>query len=412
MQTKTMNHATAEQLLAEYKAGASFFLASPRQTLLAQGMVAVVPTNGYENEKAQIMDHIKQVLKRVKQQGISHHPMVVGAIPFDHLYPAQLMVPSEVEWAGPLSFGQWKEPIEQQADREYKVTPIPSPEGYKDAVEQGLQRIKAGDLRKIVLSRSLQLTSTQKVDIPRLLRQLAVHNPTGYTFAAALPDRVVRADAAPHEITGNRTLVGASPELLVAKSGMQVIANPLAGSAPRSSDPEEDRRRAQELLSSAKNRHEHAVVIEAVANALRPFCKTLDVPEEPSLIHTETMWHLSTVIRGELSSSSITSLDLAFALHPTPAVCGTPTPVAKQAIQEIEPFERGFFTGMVGWCNEEGDGEWIVTIRCAEIEDHTLRLFAGAGVVEGSKPEEELAETSAKFRTMLLAMGLNDDILK
>ncbi|ARA98009.1 MULTISPECIES: isochorismate synthase DhbC [Geobacillus] len=412
MQTKTMNRATAEQLLAEYKAGTSFFLASPRHTLLAQGMAAVVPTTGYENEKAQIIDHIKQVLKRVKQQGISNHPIAVGAIPFDHLYPAQLVVPSEVEWAGPLSFGQWKVPIEQQVDQEYEVTPIPSPEGYKDAVEQGLQRIKAGDLRKIVLSRSLQLTSAQKVDIPRLLRQLAVHNPTGYTFAMALPDRVGRTDEVTHEITGNRTLVGASPELLVAKSGMQVIANPLAGSAPRSNDPEEDRRRAQELLSSEKNRHEHAVVIEAVANALRPFCKTLDVPEEPSLIHTETMWHLSTVIRGELSSSSITSLDLAFALHPTPAVCGTPTPVAKQAIQEIEPFERGFFTGMVGWCNEEGDGEWIVTIRCAEIEDRTLRLFAGAGVVEGSKPEEELAETSAKFRTMLLAMGLHDDILK
>ncbi|MBY6267913.1 MAG: isochorismate synthase [Parageobacillus thermoglucosidasius] len=409
MKTKTIQHVTAEQLLAEYKEGTSFFLASPHRTLLAQGIFATVPTDGYEHKRMQILDHVKKVLQDAKQQGINGNPIVVGAIPFDHMYPAQLIVPSEVKWSGPLPFGQWNGQIGHNAANEYEVKPVPSPQEYENAVEQGLSRIKAGDLRKVVLSRSLHLASSEKIDVPHLLRKLAVHNPNGYTFAAALPDREAGKASGTKK---NRTLLGASPELLVSKSGLRVIANPLAGSAPRSEDPEEDQRRANDLFSSAKDRHEHAVVIEAVANALRPFCKTLSVPEEPSLIHTETMWHLSTVISGELSSPSITSLELALALHPTPAVCGTPTPLAKKAIQEIESFERGFFTGMVGWCDDEGDGEWIVAIRCAEVEDYSLRLFAGAGVVEGSTPKGELAETSAKFRTMLQAIGLNNGILK
>ncbi|WP_376699861.1 isochorismate synthase DhbC [Parageobacillus thermoglucosidasius] len=412
MKTKTIQHVTAEQLLAEYKEGTSFFLASPHRTLLAQGIFATVPTDGYEHKRMQILDHVKKVLQDAKQQGINGNPIVVGAIPFDHMYPAQLIVPSEVKWSGPLPFGQWNGQIGQNAANEYEVKPVPSPQEYENAVEQGLSRIKAGDLRKVVLSRSLHLASSEKIDVPHLLRKLAVHNPNGYTFAAALPERLDREAGKASGTKKNRTLLGASPELLVSKSGLRVIANPLAGSAPRSEDPEEDQRRANALFSSAKDRHEHAVVIEAVTNALRPFCKTLSVPEEPSLIHTETMWHLSTVISGELSSPSITSLELALALHPTPAVCGTPTPLAKKAIQEIESFERGFFTGMVGWCDDEGDGEWIVAIRCAEVEHYSLRLFAGAGVVEGSTPEGELAETSAKFRTMLQAIGLNNDILK
>ncbi|MNW45467.1 Isochorismate synthase DhbC [compost metagenome] len=165
------------------------------------------------------------------------------------------------------------------------------------------------------------------------------------------------------------------------------------------------------MLASAKDLHEHAVVIDAVAAALSPYCRKLEVPSQPSLIKTNTMWHLSTEIYGELKSTSTSSLELAMALHPTPAVCGTPTKLAREAIQEIEPFDRNLFTGMVGWCHENGDGEWIVTIRCAEIEDRNMVLYAGAGVVAGSTAESELAETSAKFRTMLEAMGLDSEPL-
>lgn len=180
----------------------------------------------------------------------------------------------------------------------------------------------------------------------------------------------------------------------------------MAGSRPRSDDPVEDQRRSKELLSSSKDLHEHAVVVNAVAEALRPFMKHIEVPDSPSLISTETMWHLSTKVKGELAHSETSALELAIALHPTPAVCGSPAERARESILDIESFDRGFFTGMVGWCNALGDGEWIVTIRCAEVEENELRLFAGAGVVGESKPEEELAETTAKLQTMLRAMGI------
>ena len=134
------------------------------------------------------------------------------------------------------------------------------------------------------------------------------------------------------EKENSKTLIGASPELLVSRNGMQVISNPLAGSRPRSEDPVEDKRRAEELLSSPKDLHEHAVVVEAVAAALRPYCHTLHVPEKPSVIHSEAMWHLSTEVKGELKDPNTSSLQLAIALHPTPAVCGTPMEKAREAI--------------------------------------------------------------------------------
>lgn len=117
------------------------------------------------------------------------------------------------------------------------------------------------------------------------------------------------------------------------------------------------------------------------------------------------MWHLSTTVTGELADPAVSALDLASALHPTPAVCGTPTEVARAVIAELEPFDRGPYTGMVGWQDADGDGEWVVTIRCAEAEGRSLRLFAGAGVVAASSPEAETAETGAKFRTFLSAVG-------
>ncbi|SMO88159.1 isochorismate synthase DhbC [Melghirimyces algeriensis] len=403
---KIIDASTAEQLLHDYQPGSSFFLSSSNQTLLAEGVFASVQSDP-SHERTALIEHTESLLKEAKRSGTSQHPMVVGAIPFDLTKPSRLIVPLKGQWAGPLPFGQMKNQIDEPSGAEYDIHPVPTPEDYKHAVERGLDKIAAGELTKIVLSRSLHLTAKEKVDIPHLLRKLARHNPKGYTFAVDLSGQ--KSLQKPTETTGGKTLLGASPELLVSRSGLQVVANPLAGSAPRSGDPKEDQRRASGLLASVKDRHEHAVVVDAVAQALKPYCKTLSVPKEPSLLHTETLWHLSSEIKGELIQPSTTSLELALALHPTPAVCGTPTELARKAIHEIEPFDRGFFSGMVGWCDSKGDGEWIVTIRCAEAESHSLKLFAGAGVVEGSNPEKELAETTAKFRTMLLAMGLSSE---
>jgi isochorismate synthase len=187
-----------------------------------------------------------------------------------------------------------------------------------------------------------------------------------------------------------------------------VTANPLAGSAARSDDPIEDGRRATMLLRSAKDRREHAAVVDAIVANLSPLCTNVRVPAEPQLLPTATMWHLASPITASLRDPATSSLRLATALHPTPAVCGVPTERARSLIGELEPFDRGFYAGMVGWCDACGDGEWVITIRCGEVASDSLRLYAGAGIVAGSEPESELAETSAKFRTLLSALGLNE----
>ena len=226
-------------------------------------------------------------LKKAKEQG-HPQPIVTGAVPFDHYKKASLSIPEIVQLA-PSYQKEERGGMVSAPAAVYEVTPIPSPEQYKQGVAQGIERIQNGELDKIVLSRSLKLSSAEPVNIPQLLHNLAYKNKHGYTFATDITSGEEKA-----------TLIGASPELLVSREGMVVIANPLAGSRPRSKDPIEDHRRAEELLSSPKDLHEHAVVVEAVATALRPYLKNMEVPEKPSLVTTETMWHLSTVVKLSL----------------------------------------------------------------------------------------------------------------
>lgn len=370
---------SATELLDEYRPGSSSIFSSPRHTLLAGGVADVVAPAWTMRELAE----------RVRE----HRDLVIGAIPFDAPASARLVTPVRARWADPFLPG---EPPPRQAARPWRITPVPTPPEHLEGVRRVLELLGTGAVEKVVLARSLELTSPEPVDVATMVRRLAVRDPHGHVFAVDLP--------------GGRTLVGASPELLVSRDGPAVVANPLAGSAARSADRAEDRRRAAALLCSAKEQHEHAVVVEAVAAALAPHCRALSVPAEPSLICTSTMWHLSSRITGRLADPRTTALDLAVALHPTPAVCGTPTAAARAAIAGIEPFDRGFYTGMVGWCDASGDGEWAVAIRCAEVTGGGIRLFAGGGIVTGSVPEEELAETSAKFRTLLQALGLAPDL--
>lgn len=433
----TVTATSALHLLEQYREGTSFFWSSPQHTLLAQGeqirwsaievseankadsMGAVSVTEQKRNEETQLfINRMGQLMEKARQLGQTK-PIVVGAIPFDPIHSsAELFVPETVQWAEPLSPDLRALVEKHPAAVGCEVREEPAGAVFQQSVNNVLMDLNQGGLHKVVLSRTLHVTSQTFVDTHQLLRNLFRDNTHGYTFAVPmtkLSQSTVnittdkRTDVEAEKET-HRTYIGASPELLVTRKGSKVRANPLAGSAARSEDPAEDRRRAEALLASAKDRHEHAIVIEAVAEALRPLCKQLSVPEEPSLIQTRTMWHLSTEIHGELADVNTSSLELAFALHPTPAICGTPVQAARGAISEQEPFERGLFTGMVGWCDSDGDGEWAVTIRCAEVEGKTLKLFAGAGIVAGSTAEAELAETSVKFRTMLLAMGLNSSV--
>lgn len=377
---------SATALLEEYAPVTDRFLANPHRSLLGRGVVAELP-----HREGPLGPRVRALLDARRRAG-DPNPVVMGALPFAPDGAPALAVPQSVRWAPPLREDPLIALPVPVADTRWSVREVPEPEVYGAAVAAAVERMKAGEFDKVVLARTLELTARETPDLAAMLRRLARRDPAGYTFAVP---------SAP-----GRTLIGASPELLVSRAGSTLTANPLAGSAPRSADLAEDVRRAAALLESAKDLHEHAVVVDAVRAALAPFCRTIDVPARPTLVRTAAMWHLSTTVTGELADPGrTTALDLAAALHPTPAVCGTPTGLARQVIAESEPFDRGAYTGMVGWQNADGDGEWVVTIRCAEAEGNLLRLFAGAGVVAESSPEAETAETGAKFRTFLNAVG-------
>jgi len=268
-----------------------------------------------------------------------------------------------------------------------QVFPEPLPDAYERAVGEAVGRIRDGALRKVVLARTIRVEADRSLDARELLKHLRAVEPDGYSFAVD---------------TGmGRTLVGASPELLISRFGDEIRANPLAGSAPRAGDPSEDRRNAERLGTSSKDRQEHAIVVEEGFRGLKPLCRELTYDRNPQLLATANVWHLSTRFRGVLKDRSITSLDLVRALHPTPAVCGEPRDEAMRAIDELEPVERGAYAGVVGWMDATGDGVWALALRCAELKGSTARLFAGAGIVADSDPAAELDETERKFRAFL-----------
>jgi isochorismate synthase len=265
---------------------------------------------------------------------------------------------------------------------------IPPVDGYAAAVAEVVRRLDDG-LRKVVLARTIEVDAGRELDARRLAHRLRAVNPDAFTFAAPTKEGI---------------LVGASPELLVSRFGREVRSNPLAGSAARSGDPDEDRANADELLASGKDREEHAIVVESIADVLRPFCRELTWDPTPTLLETPNVWHLSTRFRGLLREPSPGVLELVRALHPTPAVAGEPRDAALDVIAELEPFDRGSYAGPVGWVDASGDGEWAIALRCAELRGDRATLYAGAGIVAGSRPDAEVDETERKFRAFLDAL--------
>jgi isochorismate synthase len=270
-----------------------------------------------------------------------------------------------------------------------QVREVPSASDYGEAVRRAVERIRAGALRKVVLARTIEVDAGRTLDPRRLAHRLRAVDPDAYTFAVP---------------TANGILVGASPELLISRFGRRVRSNPLAGSAPRSGDPAEDRAAADALLCSAKNREEHAIVVDAVAGVLEPLCEELRWDPAPVLRETPNVWHLSTSFDGLLRDPPLTVLELVAALHPTPAVAGSPTEEALATIAELESFDRGSYAGPVGWVDAGGDGEFAIALRCAELRGDRAILYAGAGIVAESHPASEIDETDRKFRAFLDAL--------
>jgi isochorismate synthase len=279
--------------------------------------------------------------------------------------------------------------IPADAFRAAALTAVPAPEFYEGAVAEAARRVRAGELRKVVLARTIAVDAERTLDARRLAHRLRAVDPHAYTFIAPVDDG---------------TLVGASPELLVSRHGVEVRANPLAGSAPRAGDPGEDRANAEALEASRKDHQEHEVVVEAVASVLEPLCESLVWDDAPVLHATPNVWHLSTRFRGRLREPAPTALELAFALHPTPAVGGAPRAAALATIAQLEGFDRGAYAGPVGWVDAHGNGEWAIALRCALLDGTRATLYAGAGIVGASDPVAELDETERKFGAFLDAL--------
>ena len=259
-------------------------------------------------------------------------------------------------------------------------------------------RTPGASLHKVVLARALKVTADRPGTAePSWAACSLPTQPPMATWSICLP---------PVPIT-RTVMVGASPELLVARDGERVICRPFAGSAARSSDPAIDRANGQALTESSKNRHEHQLVIDTLRQTLDPLCVELEIAAEPELHGTDALWHLSTPVTGQLRETSTTALDLALALHPTPAVGGAPTAEATALIRELEG-DRGFYAGAVGWCDARGDGRWVVSIRCAQLsaDRQTALAHSGGGIVAESDAEDEVAETTTKFRTILSGLGV------
>ena len=366
------------------------------------GEAVRVESEGGPDRERRLSELAFPVLRALEGEDGGPPPVAVGVLPFDRDEPGALSVPSVAvqrrrsgeTWL--LALGdeadQWRtEPWgpgqAEEAFGDLRLRHDPPPEEYAASVSEAVRRIRAGSLRKVVLARSMVADAGRPLDPRALLWRLRAVDADCYAFAA--------------QVGPERTLVGASPELLVARRGLEVRAAPLAGSAPRAGTPEEDAAAARGLLDSDKDREEHAYVARAVAEGLAPFCRRLDHPPEPSLLGTASVWHLVTPFRGVLRPPVPSVLELVGALHPTPAVCGTPREAAAAAISALEHIHRGGYAGPVGWMDARGDGEWAIALRCAEVAGSVARLFAGAGVVAGSVPELEVNETERKFRAFL-----------
>ena len=252
---------------------------------------------------------------------------------------------------------------------------------FSDLVDRAVAMIQGGSLEKVVLARDLTGTVPEQFDLRPALGRLASRYPSCWIYS----------------VDG---MFGASPELLVRVSHSQVSARVLAGTAARGTDPNVDQAIAKALAESHKNVSEHVFAVNSLVSALEPFCEHVDADTEPFSLALPNLWHLASDVHGVLKQDA-SVLDLASALHPTAAVAGTPRDAAQELIAELEPFDRGRYAGPVGWIGADGDGEWVIALRGAQLRDGRITAYAGCGIVSESDGESELIETDLKFQPII-----------
>jgi len=293
-----------------------------------------------------------------------------------------------MEPRGPITLPPPGEPLVAPVDVQLRGGSL-SEAAWADVVAGVIERIRDAKVHKVVLARDLLARAAAPLDLRHLYRQLLHRYDMTWCYLV---------DGA----------IGATPELLVRRMGGLVTSRVLAGTI--SADPEhtDTLSKAAELARSEKDISEHAFAVDSVAKALGPYCQAMNVPEIPSVIPLPNVLHLATDVTG-VASPEVSSLALAGALHPSAAVCGTPTHLALDIINEVEGLDRGRYAGPVGWMDLQGDGEWGIALRGGHVlpeRPEEIRLFAGAGIVADSRPDAELAETNAKLIPMLQALGL------
>ena len=262
---------------------------------------------------------------------------------------------------------------------------------WKNRVASAVTKIKNGDLEKVVLARDLIGKSTEAISKRNLITSLSKNYPSTWVFLVA-------------------NLIGATPELLVRLNKSLVTSRILAGTIRKSGDEAKDLGLAASLAKSSKDLEEHEYAVRSVAQALEPFCSSTNVPESPFVLHLANVMHLATDVTGVLNDAT-TPIDifaLISSLHPSAAVCGAPTQAASAVINELEEMNRGRYAGPVGWIDARGDGEIGIALRTGELseDEKTIRIFSGCGIVAGSNPDDELAESQAKLSPMRTALEI------
>ena len=332
--------------------------------------------------------------------GIGTGPILFSSFSFDPNEPSVLIIPEIV--LGHKNGKSWITWIANKSQPD--VTKISnstisseiswqkgsiSEEKWRDQVSVAIAAIKSNQLEKVVLARDLNATSNTTIDIRNLMQRLEIEYPSTWLFL----------------VDG---LIGATPELLVRLSKSLVTSRVLAGTIRKSGNEDRDLALAASLAKSSKDLEEHEYAVKSVADALAPFCSSTNVPESPFVLHLSNVMHLATDVTGVLNDSAKQAdiFTLVEKLHPSAAVCGTPTEAAKKLIASLEEMNRGRYSGPVGWIDAHGDGEIAIALRCGQLSaDHkSIRIFAGCGIVAGSDPANEYAESQAKLMPMRTAL--------
>lgn len=424
------------------------YVSSPQMTLAGHGAVATLHLDGGLASVAggTVVEWLGAVETHDDLRRAGSGVVAMGALPFSRTAPARLVVPEVIyrcdETAKSVTIVREVVPRERgrrgpdlenlrahalgqarmffsgsgvasvgtgytHAPTSEEPVPVTGEEDFVRSVEVALEEIARRSLTKVVLARKVDVRFDGPIDVGSVLARLKLNEPHSTVFAFADGD-------APGG--GGETFLGASPELLLSKRGRSVRSQPLAGTIGLTGDDTVDTAAIAAFMSSRKERTEHAIVVDEVCRELAPLCRSLSVREVPEVVALHGIAHLGTPIDGELrksnphaarsSSQYPDALTILSTLHPTPAVGGSPSSAALQLIDRLEPCSRGRYAGPVGWIDARGDGDFVIGIRSASIRGPRASLHAGVGIVAGSDPKEELAETSLKLRTALGALGI------